>query len=69
MNFAEFLRKYKCSKWKLARHLKIPRKTVVGWCSGIGCPNGRQAMEISFFLPCDLKELYLAILKTPIRDS
>jgi len=69
MDFAAFLKKHKCTKWKLAKHLNVPFRAVSNWCKGVGIPDSKQAIEISIFLRCNLTETYKAILNTPHRCS
>lgn len=64
MDLKKLLRKYGCSRWRIARYLKIPIKTVSDWCNGIGAPDAYQAVEICKLLTCDFTELYQAILRT-----
>lgn len=58
------LQKHKTAPREIAKHLGIPKCEVKKWCRGIGFPDVWQAVKISKLINCDLKDLYLAILRT-----
>lgn len=68
MDFLSFLKKYRYSRWKLSRKLKIPYQTVSEWCRGMGTPNANQATTIAVLLGCDELEVYKAIMSTPVKS-
>lgn len=61
---SDHLRKHGASPRKVAEHLGIAEREVENWCQGIGLPNVWQAVRIAELLQCDLRDLYLAILRT-----
>lgn len=67
MNLAEFLEKHQCEYAKMEEHLGVPPGTIDTWCRGVGFPDPYQSVEISKCLGCDLKELYTAIIDTPVN--
>lgn len=69
MNLGTFFHIKNCSLSDIAEHLGLPVETVSDWCNGIGMPDGKQAVQISEFIGCEMKELYMAILNTSSPNS
>ena len=56
------------SESSVADLVGVPVLAVRSWASGEEIPNPHDAIALSELCRCDLKDVYLAILRTPQAD-
>lgn len=56
------------SESSVADLVGVPEWTVRSWVLGETIPNAHQAIALSELCRCDLKDIYLAVIRTPQMD-
>lgn len=69
VSFSGLLEEKGISTESLAKALHAEYRIVFEWCMGHKIPNAIQTVEIARVLDCSVKEVYLAILHTPIPSG
>lgn len=52
----------------VAELMGVPEFLVTDWSSGAAVPNPHQVIAMSLLCCCDIRDIYLAILRTPLNN-
>lgn len=68
-NLKQLLERSLISTEDLAMELGIPVQIVNDWINGVGVPESQYTVKMARILGCKLREVYLAIIRTPLNNQ